>query len=71
MRLMEVKVEVSRDGENYMLFNEYEGFVAEKGKSAWAEVDLRAVKAQYFPNNPKVSGMGKPMGEVEFWEISN
>ena len=28
--LMEVKVEVSRDGENYMLFNEYEGFVAER-----------------------------------------
>ena len=37
--LMEVKVEVSRDGKNFMLFNEYEGFVAEKGKAAWAEVN--------------------------------
>ena len=55
---MEVKVEVSRDGENYMLFNEYEGFVAEKGKSAWAEVDLRAVKAQYFRIAPKYQGWG-------------
>jgi hypothetical protein len=69
--LMEVKVEVSRDGENYMLFNEYEGFVAEKGKSAWAEVDLRAVKAQYFRIAPKYQGWGNQWGEVEFWEISN
>ena len=45
---MEVKVEGSRDGENYMLFNEYEGFLAEKGKLAWAEIDLQTVKAQYF-----------------------
>ena len=69
--LMEVKVEVSRDGEKYMLFNEYEGFVAEKGKSAWAEVDLRAVKAQYFRIAPKYQGWGNQWGEVEFWEISN
>jgi hypothetical protein len=54
-----------------MLFNEYEGFVAEKGKSAWAEVDLRAVKAQYFRIAPKYQGWGNQWGEVEFWEISN
>ncbi len=69
--LMEVKVEVSRDGENYMLFNEYEGFVAEKGKAAWAEVDLRVVKAQYFRITPKYQGWGNQWGEVEFWEIKN
>lgn len=67
--LMEVKVEISRDGENFMLFNEYEGFVAEKGKAAWAQVDLKAVKAQYFRITPKYQGWGNQWGEVEFWEI--
>ena len=69
--LMEVKVEVSRDGMNFMLFNEYEGFVAEKGKAAWAEVNLRAVKAQYFRITPKYQGWGNQWGEVEFWEINS
>lgn len=69
--LMELKVEVSRDGENFMLFNEYKGFVAEKGKAAWAEVDLRAVKAQFFRITPKYQGWGNQWGEVEFWEINN
>ena len=69
--LMEVKVEVSRDGKNFMLFNEYEGFVAEKGKAAWAEVNLRAVKAQYFRITPKYQGWGNQWGEVEFWEINS
>jgi hypothetical protein len=67
--LMELKVEVSRDGENFILFNEYEGFVAEKGKAVWAEVDLRAVKAQYFRLTPQYQGWGNQWGEVEFWEI--
>tara|TARA_B100001093_G_C26654305_1_gene938944 strand:+ start:177 stop:716 length:540 start_codon:yes stop_codon:yes gene_type:complete len=67
--LLELKVEISRDGENFMMFNEYEGFVAEKGKAAWAQVDLRAVKAQYFRLTPQYQGWGNQWGEVEFWEI--
>ncbi len=51
--LAELKVEVSRDGENFVDFNEYEGFVADRGKGAWAEIDLRAVKARYFRLSPK------------------
>ena len=46
-------------------------FVAEKGKAAWAEVDLRAVKAQYFRITPNYQGWGNQWGEVEFWEINN
>ena len=60
--LMELKVEVSRDGENFMLFNEYKGFVAEKGKAAWAEVDLRAVKAPIFSYHPEISRLGESVG---------
>ena len=36
---MEVKVEVSKDGKNYLQFNEYEGFQTEKGK----ELGLRLI----------------------------
>jgi len=68
--LMELKVEVSRDGQNFMLFNEYDGFIAEKGKAAWAEIDLRAVKSQFFRLTPKYQGWGNQWGEVEFWEIN-
>ena len=67
--LAEIKVEVSRDGERFLDFNEYEGFVAERGKGAWAEIDLRAVKARYFRLSPKFQGWGHLWGEVEFWEI--
>ena len=67
--LAEIKVEVSRDGERFLDFNEYDGFVAEKGKGAWAEIDLRAVKARYFRLSPKFQGWGHLWGEVEFWEI--
>ena len=66
----EVKVEVSRDGKQFVDFNEYEGFVTEKGKGAWAEIDLRAVNARYFRLSPKFQGWGHLWGEVEFWEIS-
>ena len=69
--LVEVKVEVSRDGNNFVLFNEYEEFVTEKGKGAWAELDLRAVNARYFRISPKFQGWGHLWGEVEFWEITN
>ena len=62
--------EVSRDGENFLLFNEYNGFIAEKGKAAWAEVDLRAVKSQFFRLTPQYQGWGNQWGEVEFWEIN-
>jgi len=67
--LAEIKVEVSRDGERFLDFNEYDGFVAERGKGAWAEIDLRAVKARYFRLSPKFQGWGHLWGEVEFWEI--
>ena len=67
--LAEIKVEVSRDGERFVDFNEYEGFVADRGKGAWAEIDLRAVKARYFRLSPKFQGWGHLWGEVEFWEI--
>ena len=67
--LAEIKVEVSRDGESFVDFNEYEGFVADRGKGAWAEIDLRAVKARYFRLSPKFQGGGHLWGEVEFWEI--
>jgi len=66
----DVKVEVSRDGKQFVAFNEYEGFVTEKGKGAWAEVDLRAVNARYFRLSPRFQGWGHLWGEVEFWEIS-
>ena len=69
--LAEVKVEVSKDGKQYLDFNEYEGFVTEKGKGAWAELDLRAVNARYFRISPKFQGWGHLWGEVEFWEITN
>ena len=68
--LAEIKVEVSRDGERFVDFNEYEGFVADRGKGAWAEIDLRAVKARYFRLSPKYQGWGHLWGEVEFWEIA-
>jgi hypothetical protein len=69
--LAEVKVEVSRDGKEFLDFNEYEGFLTEKGKGAWAELDLRAVNARYFRISPKFQGWGHLWGEVEFWEIAN
>ena len=68
-RRYEIKVEVSRDGESFVDFNEYEGIVADRGKGAWAEIDLRAVKARYFRLSPKFQGWGHLWGEVEFWEI--
>ena len=67
----EVKVEVSKDGKQFVDFNEYEGFVTEKGKGAWAELDLRAVNARHFRLSPKFQGWGHLWGEVEFWEITN
>ena len=66
---MEVKVEVSKDGQNYLEFNEYEGFQTEKGKGAWAEIDLISVNARYFRLSPKFQGWGHLWGEVEFWEV--
>ena len=39
---MELKVEVSRDGETFVLFNEYERFDAVKGK----RFGLRSIYAQ-------------------------
>ena len=67
--LAKVKVEVSRDGVNYVDFNEYAGFTAERGKGTWAEMDLREVKARYFRLTPSYQGWGVIWGEVEFWEI--
>lgn len=69
--LKEVKVEVSRDGNRFVDFNDYEGFSSERGKGAWAEIDLRAVKARYFRLSPQYQGWGHLWGEVEFWEIAN
>ncbi len=69
--LAEVKVEVSRDGVNFVHFNTYAGFVAARGKGAWAEMDLRAVKARFFRLTPKFQGWGNLWGEVEFWEKFN
>ena len=67
--LAQVKVEVSRDGVNYVDFNTYAGFVGERGKGAWAEMDLRAIKARFFRLTPRFQGWGNLWGEVEFWEI--
>ncbi len=69
--LSKVKVEVSLDDQKYLLFNEYVGFVAEKEKGSWAEIDLKAVKARYFRITPSYDGWGNQWGEVEFWEIVN
>ena len=68
--LSEVKVEVSADGENFLEFNEYEGFTSTPAKGVWAEIDLRAVKARYFRLSPVYRGWGNLWGEVEFWEIA-
>ncbi len=67
--LAEVKVDVSRDGVNFVDFNTYAGFASSRGKGAWAEMDLRAVKARFFRLAPKFQGWGHLWGEVEFWEI--
>ena len=67
--LSKVKIEVSLDDKKYMLFNEYSGFVAEKSKGAWAEIDLKAIKARHFKITPSYDGWGNQWGEVEFWEI--
>ena len=66
----EVKVEVSADGETFLEFNEYVGFVSSTAKGVWAEIDLQAVKARYFRLSPKYRGWGHLWGEVEFWEIA-
>jgi hypothetical protein len=67
--LSQVKVEVSRDGVNYVDFNTYAGFVGERSIGTWAEMDLRAIKARYFRLTPSFQGWGNLWGEVEFWEI--
>ena len=67
--LAQVKVEVSRDGVNYVDFNTYAGFVSERGEGAWAEMDLRQIKARFFRLSPKFQGWGHLWGEVEFWGI--
>ena len=67
--LMEVKVEVSNDGENFVEFNEYVDFSSDREKGVWAEMDLRAVRARYFRLSPKYRGWGNQWGEVEFWEL--
>jgi hypothetical protein len=69
--LAEIKVEVSNDGKQFLDFNEYDGFITEKGKGVWAELDLRAVNARYFRISPQFQGWGHLWGEVEFWEIAN
>ena len=57
------------DNKKYLLFNEYSGFVSERGKGVWAEIDLKAIKARYFRLTPSYDGWGNQWGEVEFWEI--
>ena len=69
--LSKVKVEVSLDNQKFMTFNEYTGFVSEKSKGVWAEIDLKAIKARYFRITPDYDGWGNQWGEVEFWEIVN
>ena len=64
-------MEVSKDGKQFLDFNEYDGFITEKGKGVWAELDLRAVNARYFRISPQFQGLGHLWGEVEFWEIAN
>ena len=66
---MEVKVEVSNDGKNFVEFNEYVDFSSDREKGVWAEMDLRAVRARYFRLSPKYRGWGNQWGEVEFWEL--
>ncbi|SVC25870.1 uncharacterized protein METZ01_LOCUS278724 [marine metagenome] len=65
--LAQVKVEVSRDGVNYVDFNTYAGFVGERGSGIWAEMDLRQIKARFFRLTPQFQGWGNLWGEVEFW----
>jgi len=67
--LAQVKVEVSRDGVNYVDFNTYAGFVGERGSGIWAEMDLRQIKARFFRLTPQFQGWGNLWGEVEFWGI--
>ena len=69
--LSKVKVEVSLDNQKFMTFNEYSGFVSEKSRGVWAEIDLKAIKARYFRITPDYDGWGNQWGEVEFWEIVN
>ena len=70
--LAEVKVEVSQRWSklSWISMNMMD-FVTEKGKGAWAEIDLRSVKARFFRLSPKFQGWGHLWGEVEFWEIVN
>ena len=69
--LLKVKVEVSLDNQKFLTFNEYNGFVSEKSKGVWAEIDLKAIKARYFRITPEYDGWGNQWGEVEFWEIAD
>ena len=68
--LLKVKVEVSLDNQKFLTFNEYNGFVSEKSKGVWAEIDLKAIKARYFRITRSMT-VGNQWGEVEFWEIAD
>ena len=68
--LKSIEVEVSMDGKDFHLFNEYGEIVTMQEKGTWVEMDLRAVRARYFKISPKFQGWGHQWGEVEFWEIS-
>ena len=69
--LKSIKVEVSLDGKEYHLFNEYGGIVTLMERGTWVEMDLQAVYARYFRIKPNFQGWGHQWGEVEFWELSN
>ena len=68
--LLKVKVEVSLDNQKFLTFNEYNGFVSEKSKGVWAEIDLRRSRQDIFGLLRSMT-VKNQWGEVEFWEIAD
>ena len=63
--LAEIKVEVSRDGESFVDFNEYEGFVADRGKGLGRK-SICGPSRRYFRLSPKFQGCGHLWGRLNF-----
>lgn len=67
--LKSVEVEVSADGKDFHLFNEYSDIITPVETGTWVELNLKAVRARYFQLKPHFQGWGHQWGEVEFWEL--
>ena len=67
--LKSVEVAVSKEGQDFHLFNEYGEIVTSVETGTWVELNLQSVRARYFQLKPHFQGWGHQWGEVEFWEL--